>query len=296
MSQLVTEAHVNQYRANVYQAYQQQGSVLRGTVAERSVVGTADFWDEVGAVAATKLAVRHGPTPQADTPHSRRMVTLVDYATSDLVDKQDVIRILQDPKSEYASGQAKALGRAYDDEVIAAFYGDAKTGVAGATTLTFANDWSTTRSNTEGDRDSSAAALTIAELMVVKTMLDRQEVPSSGRHIVLTAAGINQLLATTQVSSSDYNTVKALAQGDLNTFAGFMFHRCERLPLAASTDYYGFAYHESSMAVSVGMDLLTRVTEESTLNYSWRVYAAMSFGATRRNGRGVVRWRFDNAL
>ena len=66
-----------------------------------------------------KRTTRHGDTPQIDT-HSRRRVSLVDYEYADLIDNQDKIRTLIDPTSSYALAAAYALGRAQDDEIIAA--------------------------------------------------------------------------------------------------------------------------------------------------------------------------------
>jgi len=296
MSTQITDAMVNQYKGTLDHMFQQESSGLRGTVRERSLTGNADFWDFLGKTTATELTTRHSDTPQADTPHNRRMCTLKEFVANDYVDKADIIRILIDPKSEYAVSQSMCLARSWDSQVIAAFYADAKTGVAGATTLTFANDWPVARSATEGDPDYSAAALTVANLLSIKGMFDKYDVPPTGRHIVLPPAAINQLLATTQVSSADYNTVKALAMGNLDTFAGFKFHMSNLLPLAASTDYYGFAYHEKAMGVSMGMEIEKRVTELPTKNYSWQIWSMLSVGAARLQGAGVIRVRVDISL
>ena len=276
--------------------FQQGESVFRGNVRSRSCTGKVDFYDRLGKTAALELTTRHADTSYVDTPHSRRRVTISDWVIADLVDEQDIIRILMDPKSEYARSHAMALNRTYDDLCIAALYAAVDTGETGGTSVAFSADWRVTRSNTEGDRDSSAAALTVAELLVVKGMLDISDVPPTGRHIVVPPAGINQLLATTQVSSSDYNTVKALAMGQIDTFAGFKFHQSNRCPLAASTDYYGFAWHEDALAVSTGMEVRSRVSQLPGKNYSYQVHDTFSMGAVRTQGEGVVRWRLDVSL
>ena len=108
-----------------------KGSLLRGTVDTESVVGKHAFFDQVGVATAVKRTTRHGDTPQIDTPHSRRRVSLVDYEYADLIDNQDKIRTLIDPTSSYALAAAYALGRAQDDEIIAAASGTAFTGETG---------------------------------------------------------------------------------------------------------------------------------------------------------------------
>lgn len=296
MSQQIPTAWVNQYKDNVTALYQQKGSKFRGNVRERSVTGASDFWDLLGPTAAIKKTTRHADTPQVDTPHTRRMVVPVDYEWADLIDKQDIYRILIDPQSAYAVNAAKALQRAYDDEVIAAFDGTAKSGVAGATSVTFASDWPVTRSGSTGDWDFSGAALTVPNLTSMKADLDANDVDDDGRFIAISPYGITQLLKASsapQISNADYATVKALVNGDVDTFLGFKFIRSTRLPSPSSNNRYGYVWQASSMGVSVGMEMLTRVTERADKGYATQVYAAMSFGATRIQGNGVVRFKID---
>ena len=60
-----------------------------------------------------------------DTPHSRRMVTMDSWEWADLIDDADKVRMLIDPTSSYAKAAAAAMGRAMDDEIIAAATGTA---------------------------------------------------------------------------------------------------------------------------------------------------------------------------
>ena len=78
MSSQITTAFVQQYSNNVQMLSQQKGSLLRGSVDTESIVGKNAFFDQVGVATAVKRTTRHGDTPQIDTPHSRRRVSLVD--------------------------------------------------------------------------------------------------------------------------------------------------------------------------------------------------------------------------
>jgi hypothetical protein len=296
MSQTIPIAWVNQYKDNVTMLYQQAGSKLRGTVRERPVTGASDFWDLLGPTAAIKKTVRHADTPQVDSQHTRRMVVPEDWEWADLIDKQDLYRILIDPESSYAINAAKAMQRAFDDEVITAFDGTAQTGVAGATAVTFANDWPTTRGAAQGDEDFTSAALTVPNLTTIKADLDNNDVDDDRRFIIMSPYGIQQLLKASSapfITSSDYNTVKALVDGDIDTYMGFKFIRSTRLPSPSSNLRYGYAWQENAMGISVGMDMMTRVTERADKSYATQVYCAMSLGATRIQGNGVVRFKID---
>ena len=89
MSSQVTTAFVQQYSANVQMLSQQMGSRLRDAVRVESMTGKNAFFDQVGVATAVKRTTRHGDTPQMDTPHARRRVSLVDYEYADLIDDQD---------------------------------------------------------------------------------------------------------------------------------------------------------------------------------------------------------------
>ena len=150
---------------------------MRGTVDTESIVGKNAFFDQVGVATAVKRTTRHGDTPQIDTPHSRRRVSLVDYEYADLIDNQDKIRTLIDPTSSYALAAAYALGRAQDDEIIAAASGTAFTGETGSTSTTLPSAQKITESGTDG--------LTIAKLRNAKEILDSASVdPSISRYIL----------------------------------------------------------------------------------------------------------------
>ena len=87
MSNQITTAFVEQYSSNIQMLSQQKGSLLRDKVRLETVVGKNAFFDQVGSVTATVRTSRHSDTPQVDTPHSRRRVSLVDYEFADLIDE-----------------------------------------------------------------------------------------------------------------------------------------------------------------------------------------------------------------
>ncbi len=300
----VDQARVLQFRANVTHLYQQAGSKLRGKTREETLTGKAHFYERLAATAAVLKSTRHADTIMLDPQHSRRMVVPQDYVWNALVDQQDKIRLLIDPNSEYAIAAAKALQRAFDDFIITAFTADAASGESGATAVTFANDYVTTggatsRSSTDGDPDYSAAAITTPNVMAVKKMLDVNEVESDNRYWVAIPAVFSQLLSASTApiaASSDYNTIKALVQGEINTWCGFQWIMSNRLPVAASTDYYTFAWHKDAMGVVVGKDIMARLSERPDKDYAVQSYACLTAGATRVQGEGVIRVRVDASL
>lgn len=115
MSTQITTSFVEQYSSNVTMLSQQMGSKLRGAVDVETVRGKNAFFDQIGATAASVRSSRHGNTPQVNTPHARRRVSLADYEWADLIDDQDKVRMLIDPTSSYAKAAAAAMNRSIDD-------------------------------------------------------------------------------------------------------------------------------------------------------------------------------------
>jgi len=151
MSNQITTAFVEQYSNNVQMLSQQKGSLLRGSVDVETVVGNNAFFEQVGSATAQKRVSRHSDTPQLDTPHAKRRVSLVDYEYADLIDQQDKVRTLIDPTSAYANAAAFALGRSMDDEIIAAATGNAFTGATGSTSTALGAGQAITESGTDGE-------------------------------------------------------------------------------------------------------------------------------------------------
>lgn len=281
MSQQITTAFVQQYRDGVMTLVQQKGSRLRQRVrVETGIVGKTAFFDQVGATGAVERTTRHANTIQVDTPHARRRVALRTFDWSDLIDRPDMVRTLNDFQSPYQMAAANAMGRAMDDVLIEAATGTAYTGETGATSTSLAT------ANTIAWGSSS---LTIAKLRSAKEILDAFENdPDEERYIALTAKQVTSLLSTTEITSSDYNTVKALAAGQLNTFLGFNFIRTERLGLDSGGQRICLAWRKSALLLAVGNDVYSRIGERADKNYSTQVFYSMDIGATRMEEAGVV--------
>jgi len=207
------------------------------------------------------------------------MVTMDEYEWADLIDSADKVRMLADPTSAYARSAANAMGRAMDDVIITAATGTAKTGKAGSTSTALP------ASNIVAH---GSADMTIAKLLSAKKILDEADVdPSIKRYIAVAPAQIEALLGITSVTSSDFNTVKALAQGEVNSFLGFEFITSTRLAVASNIRTC-FAWAEDGIKMGVGKDIVSRIEERADKSYSTQVYYCAQFGATRMEEDKVV--------
>jgi hypothetical protein len=280
MSSQITTAFVEQYSNNVQMLSQQKGSLLRDKVDSETVQGKNAFFEQIGSVTAQVRSSRHAPTPQLDTPHARRRVSLADYEFADLIDDQDKVRTLIDPTSSYAQAAAFAMGRAMDDVIISAATGTAFTGVSGGTSTALPGSQAITESGTDG--------LTIAKLRQAKRTFDLASVDASiPRYIVVSPRQIDDLLGTTSVTSADFNTVRALVTGEVNTFMGFQFIVSNRLSVSNSKRLC-FAYAQDGIKLALGKDVMSRIDERADVGYATQIYYCMSIGATRMEEEKVV--------
>ena len=289
MSNQITTAFVQQYSSNVQMLSQQMGSVLRPATDVETIVGKNAFFDQVGKTTAVLRTSRHSDTPQIDTPHSRRRVSLGDYEWADLIDNQDKVRMLIDPTSSYAKAAAAAMGRAMDDVIISALGGTSYTGETGATSVSLP-------SGQKPYSTSQTDGLTITKLLEAKRLLDAADVdPSIQRYFVCGPKQISDLLGTTQVTSADFNTVKALAQGQVDSFLGFKFIVSNRLAFDATNtdDRLCYAFTADAIKLAIGKDVMARIDERADKSYSTQVYYCMSIGATRMEEEKVVQVACD---
>lgn len=279
MSDQITTAFVQQYKGTLYNLVQQKGSRLREAVTVEAVNGEFGYFDQIGATSAIERTSRHSDSPLVNTPHSRRQVTMRDFEWGDLIDNPDKVRLLVDPSSTYLQSAMWALGRKVDDVLIDAALGTAKTGKAGATSVPLPG----------GQKIAVAASgLTLAKLLSAKEILDKADVdPDDPRYIAVASKQITDLLNTTEIKSSDYNTVKALAQGEIDSFLGFKFIRTQRVALVSTTRSC-IAWAKSGVLLALGSDIKGRVIERPDKSFSVYAYASLSCGATRMEEEKVV--------
>ena len=270
----INTAAVKQFGSNIEMLVQQKGSKLRNACRiESGIVGEEAYFDQLAETAAVAKTVRNSDTPLVKSDHRRRRVSMYDYEWADLIDKEDQLKMLIDPQSAYVQNAAWALGRSCDDLIISAFDGTAYTGKAGGTSTTF----------TAGNIIAvGASGLTIAKMIEAKELLDAADVdPQEERYIAVTAKQISDLLNTTEVKSADYNTVKALVQGQVDTFLGFKFILCNRLAVDGSSDRKCLAWAKSGMLLAIAKDINSRIDVRPDKSYATQVYASMGIGATR---------------
>jgi hypothetical protein len=299
MSLQIPIAFVDQFKANILMLSQQKQALLRMTTRAESVTGDTMYVERLGPKDAVLRGTRHGETPVSDAQHSRRKLSMADYIVpADLIDKPDKLKMLIDPQSAYTQNQVFSLNRAIDDVIIAALGGPSYGGHTGGTTINNYDVSECRMINSDGAivaagtncSNATATGLTIAKLLTCKQLLDDAEIDESRQRYFLTNPyNINQLLNTTEVKNADYNTVRALAQGQIDTFMGFKFLKSTRLPVGvdtAATSCYAFA--QDAIVLAVAEEPSVSVSVRNDLCDSIQVFSTLSIGSTRVEGPAVI--------
>lgn len=178
--------------------------------------------------------------------YTKTLVTLEDWDADEYTDLFKQKEVNFDEVRELASVIKKALGRRIDQTIIDG------TNDARASLVTIGNIVL-----------AGATGLTLEKLTATAQLMDDLEIPEEDRFFVGSTMGKKQLLDSTVVTSVDYNSVKALVNGQVNTFMGFTFKwigKREEGGLYKTGDIRDcFAFHRASIGSAYGIEPNTTV-------------------------------------
>lgn len=262
------------YGRNIMQLAQQKMSKQINTVyIKPNVVGKTFFQDQIGEWSMSTKGGRNTATPNNDPNLSRRMGIMETKHDNRMLDRSDELKTISDPKSSYSIAAGSAIGREFDDIINNAATGTAYSGETGATSVTNGNIVLIT-----------AASPTVARVIAVKKALDDAEVEMEDRYFAANTTLLNNLLSVEEATSADYNSVKALIRGDIDTWLGFKWIMTTRIP----TGNVGIAYHKYGICMAMSEAPFVKTDQRSDLSYSWQLYYEINAGAVRLEEDRVV--------
>lgn len=263
---------------------QQKDSRLAMTVDQKPINGKERTISQLGKSKMRQITTRNGKTVPSDSPMAKRWIRLTGYDEVTYIDEFDDISLgdLPAPESEHVQAHGFAANRTKDEVVIAALEGTAYIGEKGTTAVDVpasqkvAVDYVKTGSAVN-------SGLTLTKLLRSKFILDKNEVESEGRYFAHSAQQLYDLLNDVdQVSNTDYASVKALVDGNVNRFAGFEFVMTELLTLNTSTDVRTcIAYQMKGACLCVGKDKKVKISIRDDLNETIQIRTVIQLGATR---------------
>ena len=276
----VSTAAVQQYTDNIRLLVQQEMGKLRNTVlVDSNFTGEFKFYDQLGADEMTEKVSRNQDTPTDQPDHKRRRVSKRDFVHNKLLDQEDQLNMIVDPKGKYSQSAAMAAARAEDDLIIDAFNATAYTGKTGSDSTSF---------DADNQVAAGAVGMTKTKMLSAKLLLDNAEVEAANRYAVMAPQQLNDLLNTTEVTSADFNTVRALVDGDLDTWLGFKIIKSTRLAVDGSSSRLTYFYHKAAMQLAIQKEPTARADQRPDKNYAWQVFMSMSMGSTRLEEARIV--------
>lgn len=287
MSKFLTAAAVTEFDNEVKHEYQGAGK-LRNTVSVRTgVVGEAYKFTRMGKGLANQKATQADVTPM-DISHARQSAVMQNWNAPEYTDIFDQAEVNFDEKQELAKTIAKALSRREDQLVIDA---------AAAVTFAATND-----EDPDTGRVFDISATRNFDLDSIRSAvghLDDIEADEDERHIVLRAQALQTLLEDSEVTSSDFNTVKALVNGTLDTYMGLKFHKIGTreeggLPGVAA-DRVAFVWQKMALGLAIGIDMKTTI-DWIAQKTSWLANGMFKAGAIAREPQGIVKIQYDETV
>lgn len=282
MSRSAPEAFVKDFDDEVKHAYQGGGKLREVTTVRNNVEAESYQFQRLGTAVMSDHA-RQSKFEPANIEHTNQVANLVDKRVADLTDLFDDDKMNISERQEFSKTFGKAMGR-QEDQVI---YDTIET------------------ASFSGDQDISKGvggndAMNTTKLRNAKAYFDEQEVPRSERYVIWTPDAQQQLLGTESGSSSDYDTIKALVDGEKDTWLGFTFKELptsrEEGGITVNSDIANnYAVHKKALGLAIGTGPRTDV-DWSPEWASWLTQAFLSLGGAVRDPEGLVRIQTDQTV
>lgn len=270
MSRKISQVFQDFYDAEVKRAYGDVSVLQDKVYTSGRIVGKRVAFRKKGKGMATQHVPGTDVTAM-NVDYNQVWCDLEDWEAYDYVDKFDMKKINFSEVTELAEVAADCLGLRIDQIII--------------------DKMNAGYDTTNMKVGTTNTALTVDTLISACTKLNKNGVPSTERYFLHSAQQLADLLKTTQVTSADYNSVKALVNGTLNTFLGLSFvliaDRDEGGLPTTTTDVTGFVYHKRSMGFSKAQDLETSM-DWIPEKKAYLVGGDFSAGATVIDDRGIV--------
>jgi hypothetical protein len=256
-------------------------------------------FNQLDATSMAAVTTRNGATNNSDIAMPARWAYPTPYDTSNWFDEFDntFLGSVVLPTSETMQAQAAAYGRTADSVLINALLNPATiTNVANTSTGFGLNNTTTTIAlpNTQkvavnyvgGGGTPTNTGLTIAKLREAKRILDSNECPAEDRILVVSSKEIADLLGTQEVTNQLYNSVRALVDGEVDSFLGFKVVRTELLPVASNVRSCIAYQKQSAVLVDGGRKTYMDILPQN--RHSLQIRSTAVMGATRLLEKGVV--------
>lgn len=296
MPDTIPQHYTTQFHQNWINRAQQKTSRLLPYVTPAPFTGERKRFSRSAEQEMTKIVTRKGDTPITDPSDDLRWLYMTGVELGNDLDQFDA-HLLGEvvlPTSQRVNAAAMAYNRAVDREILEAASGTVMTGENGtsASSLPGGNAIAQDYVETGGATNSG---LTVAKLRRAREIflandidLDGEDGSEEAAVLAVTGRQLINLLRTTEITSSDYNTVKALVEGKVDTFLGFKFRRVSAKVAPKSGDVRTcVAWVKSAILFNAG-EKKTTIDRIPDKQNKIQIYTTALLGGMRLHDEGVV--------
>lgn len=302
---------VDQFSKTLYHVCQQKESKFGMAVRVESVLNAEDkSFDMMDELTLEEKSGRNVQTPTIDPTTQRRWVSTTPYHNSVLFDKDDDLSMIIDPTGDFVTAFRRAVNRKKDDIILAAFEAAVTSGRRAGSSITWAGQSGNVKyTNTSGGRtipfdcsEASCAAsdtgMTAEKIFLIQEYFHMNDVDEDiPLWCAINPRQATDLFGQEEYTNIDYATDKPIATGRiLRNWHGLNWIVSPKIVLGSSNDvdlgenvYECWAWAEDGIILGVQDAVSIKITEESTLSYSQRVYVHMNMGAMRMDEDKIMK-------
>lgn len=299
MSTEIEKHYINTYTETVKLLAQQKLSKLEPLVTVQPANGQgAVVADQFGTVTAREQTERFEDTKYSETPRYRRWLSPRTFYSAELVEQNDIIRLLSDPKSPLAEAHVAAMNRQKDGVILAAAFGLANIGET-PTTGTQAYDSSNDIAANIED-GATATGLTPTKLIAMNGRFAEQyvDIESEKPTVVIPVKGWKDMFANSLFTSGDYNDSKVLKSAPTAIdYGGMNLVRLAHasFPVNGTTEWYCPSFVKSGIVLGVWSQLKVEVNRLPQKVETYEVKVISRYAATRVDEMKVGRIKIKYA-
>lgn len=280
MAITIEKAAVNTFENNVRHLVQQKQAKLTDTVQMVHVTGKDHNWERLGTLDAVTKSAARTDTPTQDAEWSRRVSLVKTYHMGTTTEQEDPTKMIVDPNSNLTQVIAAGMKRKQDDIIISAATGNALDGDGANHALP--------ASQIVNKTGKPISQEIVADIQTM--FMDNHIDADTPKYAIVPPSAVATLMKLSAATSNDFVQANALQQyGIVANWMGFNWMTSTRLLQPNGTDVDCLFYTKQAIGMQVNMDIRSKIAEDPTKSFLWRIYAMMTSGAVRIEDEHMIK-------
>jgi len=286
MPDSIPSHYTTEFSTNWIHRTQQMKPRLAAFVEDDNYAGERKRYDRLFKQNSRERTERKAATTITDPGTDSRWAVRRSFDLGNLLDQDDAKNLgaLVLPTSDYVKSHAAAYNRDCDDVAWMAALDTVITGFQAE------NNDALPSTQKIAAGAGPGTGLTLDKLLLANEILEGADLEDEAERVmVVSPRQLTNLLNSVEIKSADYNTVRALAHGSIDTFMGFKFVKNTRLRKTTDGTYLRtcVAWVKGAIKVMKGTQM-SKIDLRPDKSYATQVYSSWNLGACRIYDEGVV--------